>query len=108
LAVAAIVTGGLGAWLALRGQAPEAHAARVLYQPSPGTRIRGGLILKAGDRVVCKNPGRWIAVTLPDANSHGIIHAETSLRTLRGRVVLRVTKNVQTGFGSISCIRVAQ
>jgi hypothetical protein len=108
LAAAAILIGGLGAWLTFRGQAPEAHAAKVLYRPSPGTRIGGGLLLKPGDRVVCKNPGRWLAVTLDDPDSHDLIQAESSLQTLRGRVVLRVTKNVRTGYGTISCARLAQ
>ena len=82
-----------------------ASRGRFAYRVMVNTRLRGGLILKRGDRVVCRNPGRWLAVTLPAPNSSGVMRAKAQIASPRSVVRLTVTKNVVTGRGVITCTR---
>jgi hypothetical protein len=69
------------------------------------TRLSGGLIRAPGDRVVCRIPGHWLAVTLPAANPSGVIYAKTQVVHPNSLLRLTVTKNVVTAQGVIACIR---
>jgi hypothetical protein len=69
------------------------------------TRLSGGLILAPGDRVVCRIPGHWLAVTVPAANAYGVIYAKTQVVRRHSLLRLTVTKNVGTAQGVIACIR---
>jgi hypothetical protein len=82
-----------------------ASRGRIAYRVMVNTRLSGGLILKRGDRVVCRNPGRWLAVTLPAPNISGVMRAKAQM-VWTGRVVrLTVTKSIVTGRGVITCTR---
>jgi hypothetical protein len=75
------------------------------YRVMVNTRLRGGLILKRGDRVVCRNPGRWLAVTLPAPNNSRVMRAKAQIVSARSIVRLTVTKSIVTGRGVITCTR---
>lgn len=77
----------------------------VAYRVMVNTRLRGGLLLQRGDRVVCRNPGRWLAVALPQPNADGVIRAVVQFTSGRTIVRLTVVKSVVTGRGTITCTR---
>lgn len=78
---------------------------RFAYSLSLNSRLSGGLVLHAGDRVVCKNPGRWLVVTVPRPSADGIMRASRQIRSRHTFVRLTVTKNLMTGRGVITCAR---
>jgi hypothetical protein len=82
-----------------------ASRGRIAYRVSVNTRLSGGLILKRGDRVICTNPGRWLAVTLPAPDASGVMRATGQIASGRLVVRLTVTKSVVTGRGVITCTR---
>jgi hypothetical protein len=82
-----------------------ASRGRAAYRLMVNTRLRGGLLLARGDRVVCRNPGRWLAVTLPAPNTSGIMLAKAQIVSAHSLVRLTVTKNVVSGQGVITCAR---
>jgi hypothetical protein len=77
----------------------------VTFRVALGVRIDGRVLLRQGDRVICLNPGRWIAVTLPAPNARHVIRASRTVRSGGHRIRLSVTKNTRTGVGAIACVR---
>jgi hypothetical protein len=82
-----------------------ASHGRIAYRVGVNTRLSGGLLLKRGDRVVCRNPGRWVAVTLPAPNTSGVMLARAQVVSGRSVVRLTVKKSIETGWGVIACTR---
>jgi hypothetical protein len=95
----------VGSVLALLVAPALASSARLAYRVMVNTRLGGGLVLAPGDRVVCRIPGHWLAVTLPAANASGVIYARTQIVSTHSLLWLTVTKNVTTGQGVIACMR---
>jgi hypothetical protein len=91
---------------ALLAQSAIASRDRFAYKVMVNTRVRGGLQLVRGDRVVCRNPGRWLIVTLPAPNASGVMLAAAKIVSVHYVVQLSVTKNVVTGRGVITCTRI--
>jgi hypothetical protein len=85
--------------VAVRDVASRGHFA---YRVMVNTRLRGGLILLRGDRVLCRNPGRWLAVTLPAPNTSRVMRAKAQIVLPRSVVLLTATKSIVTGRGVIT------
>jgi hypothetical protein len=100
----------LGALLAAVVLAAPATASsgHFAYSLSLNSRLSGGLVLHAGDRVVCENPARWLIVTVPRPSTKGIMRAARQIRSGHAFIRLTLTKSLTSGRGVLTCTRFRQ